>query len=90
MVVIFRLLVQDVLSGSSFYARFRSRGMLVNARWGFIMGFGPKVKHFCMLFLSLSLWTESVLPLPSLEVHLSSLFSSINPFNHQVDEDAAC
>ena len=65
--VMFRLLVQDILSVNSPYARFRLRDSLVIARWGFIMGFGPKVKHFCMLFLSLNLRTESVLPLPLLK-----------------------
>jgi len=61
--VISRLLVQDVLSVSLSYARFRPRGMLVIARRGYLSVFGPKIFHFEVALLSLNTRTDSVLSL---------------------------
>jgi len=75
--VIFRILVQDVWSGSSSYARFRPRGMLVIASRGYLNEFGPKTIHFALLFLSLKLKNRNLLSLPhSLEAQLLSFPSN--------------
>jgi len=63
--VISRLLVQDILSVNSPYARIRLKGMFVIALRGYLREFGPKTIHFWLLFLSLNTRTDSVLS-PSL------------------------
>ena len=75
--VISRLLVQDILSVNSPYARIRLRGSLVIAFRGFIRGVWTQSNSFCLLFLSLSARTDSILPLP----HLSSAYSP-SPTSH--------
>jgi len=73
--VIFRVLVQDVLSGSSSYARFRSRGMLVIAHRGYLSVFGPKILHLKLLFLSLKDKNRNLSSLP----HPLELISAHSP-----------
>ena len=78
--VIFRLLVQGVLSGNSSYARFRPRGMLVIARKGYLRRFGPKIFHLEVVFSLLKYRTE-ICPLSLTLLKLNSFlsFQSILP-----------
>jgi len=66
--LIFRLLVQDVLSVNSHYARIRLRGSLEIAVRAFISGLDPKPIHSSLFFLSLVARTEFCPP-----------FSLLNP-----------
>jgi len=87
-VVISRLLVQDILSVESPYARIRLRGMFVIALRGYLREFRPKVIHFWLFFLSHNSRTDSVLS-PSLSWS-SALSSSPSIQSSQLGERSCC